>query len=104
MRIRMELHPDVASDLKDRFRADEDSFYERLRAVRDDPLKNSELYVDPAASRYCLRCFRFGRGVEKIAIFEYDLARSRIRVIQCRLSKRGRARRGGGGESGRGVV
>ena len=95
MLIKVELHPDVVWDLRNRFTAEEaDDFYRQLRLVREKPIENSEPLSDPEVSRFRLRRFAFGKGVEKVAIFEYDVVNGRIRVIKCRLSKPPRRRNG----------
>ena len=101
MPVKVELYADVAAFVRYRCTKDEaDEFFARLHRIRDRPIANSEAYSDPHLSRYVLRCFRFGRGVEKIAIFAYEPAEDRIRVLKCRLARPRRLRdRGDNGES-----
>jgi len=88
MRANAELHPNVVYDLKDVYPpAEVADFFRELARVCEDPLRNSELFVDPRLSRYVLRRFSFGTGVEKIAIFHYDLRRESVRVLKCRPLK-----------------
>ena len=61
--------------------AEQDAFWDRLRRVVADPLRNSKHRSDPRLSRYMLRMFRFAGC---LAIFEYDPATERIRVLECR--------------------
>ena len=104
MRVEAVLHPNVAWDLKHRFtRAEVDEFYEQLHLVRRGPLRHSEPITEPAKSRYMLRFFRFGKGIEKIAVFEYDIARSCITVLKCRLSRPRRMRKPNGNNGGKGA-
>lgn len=85
MAIRVELHPCVPRYLKECCnRADQDAFYECLARLRVDVSANSEPTYDPELSRYSLRFFRFGRH---IAIFAYNIARDRVRVVECRRIK-----------------
>ncbi len=85
MAVKAELHPDVVWELRHVFtRAEVLDFYQQLARTRASPLRNSELHADRRVSRYVLRRFSFGRGVEKIAIFHYDQLRGVIRVLKCR--------------------
>ncbi len=82
MRIKVELHTDAVWYIRHRCNREEaGSFYEGLEKVRLDPIANSQVIADPKVSRYMLRFFRF-RG--NIAVFEYDIARDHIRVLECR--------------------
>lgn len=49
MRLKAELHPDVAWCLRQRHRYHEEinEFYRQLEAVRTEPIKNSEAISDP---------------------------------------------------------
>ncbi|MCK4660160.1 MAG: hypothetical protein KAV82_11615 [Phycisphaerae bacterium] len=89
MRIKVELHPDVEAWLLQR-RHDWrliDSFYRRLQTLSCEPISNSEAVSDPRLSRYMLRFSRFGGNDEYAAIFQYDIGRNRIRVLECRKLK-----------------
>jgi hypothetical protein len=101
MRAKVDLHPDVVWELRHACTAAEVAdFYRQLDRVREDPVRHSELFHAPAVSRYVLRRFSFGTGVEKIAIFHYD--GNVVRVLRCRPAKRRRLRkpRGTGAEGG----
>ena len=88
MRIKVELHRDVAYELRHQFtKEDRRDFYANLRLLEYEPIKHSEFFFDAEVSRYALRKFRFGKGPERIAIFDYDVVGSRIQVIKCRYSK-----------------
>lgn len=85
MRIKVELHPDVAWFIR-RHCADEErrAFFEQLDNVRASPLdtiEHSEAIIEPELSRYVLRRFEF-RG--NVAVFEFNAAKDRIRVLECR--------------------
>ena len=101
MPVKVEMHADVVLFVRHRCTPEEtDEFFRKLHKVRERPLASSEAHADPHLSRYVLRCFRFGRGVEKIAIFAYEPAEDRIRVLKCRLARPRRLRdRGDNGES-----
>jgi len=93
MRIKVELHKDVVWYIRHRCNREEaESFYERLEKVRLEPITNSQAISDPKVGRYMLRFFRFLRN---IAVFEYDIARDHIRVLECRkpLPKHGQRQR-----------
>ncbi len=63
------------------------TFYERLEAVRTEPIRNSEGPASlPKKSKYTLRFFRFFRFSGNLAVFEFDAAKKRIRVVECRKS------------------
>jgi len=81
VRIKVELSPTAIYFLNQLAPVD------RVRASPSAMLRLSEPCWDPAVSRYVLRRFAFGRGVAKIAIFEYDAARERMRVLICRLQR-----------------
>lgn len=87
MRIKVELDPDVVSYLGQLASVDRLDFAAELEKVRAAPLRLSEHFCDPSISRYVLRRFAFGRGVAKIAIFEYDAASGTMRVLSCRLQR-----------------
>ncbi len=98
MRIKVELHQAVWNCLQDRLTpAERESFSARLEDVRRAPIRNSEASHDPRRGPYMLRFFRFGAAERWIAIIEYDIARARIKVLECRLL---RPRRPGPGSSG----
>lgn len=91
----MELHPDVVWFIKHRCNRDEvDAFYRQLEALRREPIRNSEAIAEPRLSRYMLRFFRF---TTSLAVFHYDAAKDRIRVLECRRVKPSRGA-GGAGE------
>jgi hypothetical protein len=92
MRASAELHPDVIWELRHTCsRAEVADFYREFARVCDAPIRHSELFHDAAVSRYVLRRFSFGTGVEKIAIFSYD--GKVVRVLRCRLAKPKRLRK-----------
>ncbi len=96
MRIKVELHRDVVWYIRHRCNRDEArSFYQQLDKVRREPITNSEAIADPKVSRYMLRFFRFRQN---IAVFEYDIGRDHIRVLECRIPRvgKGRQQRPGG--------
>jgi hypothetical protein len=98
MAIKVELASRVWSYLRDRFTtAERDAFVERLGEIRREPIKKSEPSREPSLSKYLLRFFRFGSGDRWMAVFEYDIARDRIRVLECRLLRPRRQRRDGRG-------
>jgi hypothetical protein len=82
MRSKVELHRDVVWFIRHQCNADEaDAFYRELDRLRSDPIECSEALADPKLSRYMLRFFRFGQN---LAIFEYNAAKDRARVLECR--------------------
>ncbi len=82
MRIKVELHAEVVWFIRHRCNDSEvDAFYEQLEKLRSEPIENSEPMADPDLSAYMLRFFRFRLN---LALFEYDPARNRIRVLECR--------------------
>lgn len=91
MPVKVELHPDVSAALKLYDDLFQDSFFERLHALRDRPLEESEAFYDPALSQYRLRFFAFGPADSEIAIFLFDAFEQRIRVLECRTRKRKRS-------------
>ncbi len=102
MRVKVELHPNVAWSLRHQFTREEvDEFYKRLHQLREAPLRHSEPTADPAKGGQALRFFRFGKGVEKIAVFKYDIARNRITVMECRPFKPKRMRKPNGNNGGK---
>ena len=104
MPAKVELHRDVAAFVRYWCsREEQDEFRGRLLAIGDKPISNSAPYADPDLSRYMLRCFRFGRGIEKIAIFAYEATESRIRVLECRLAMPRRRRNSPGADVGDGL-
>ncbi len=97
MRLEAELHEDALWFLRHECGQQElTTFYEGLDAVRTEPIRNSE---GPGSlskkNKYALRFFRFAGN---LALFEFDPARKRIRVVECRksLPKRRRATRSRG--------
>jgi len=91
MRLKVELHPDVAWVIRHRCNAHErSSFYERLEQVRSDPIELSEPTFDPQLGRYMLRFFRFEGH---LAIFQLDIGNDRIRVTECHRQGKGSGRR-----------
>jgi len=85
MHIKVELHPDVAWFVRHRCTQREvDEFYRLLEALRAEPIRHSEMVVEPRLRRYALRLFRFGVN---LAVFEYNAAKNRIRVLECRKAK-----------------
>lgn len=92
MRASAELHSDVPRELRHTCTAAEIAdFYRELERVCADPIANSELHREPTISRYVLRRFSFGAGVEKIAIIHYD--GDVVRVLKCRPAKPSRLRK-----------
>lgn len=89
MRIKVELHPDVVWFIRHRCHEPEvDAFYQALERIRSQPIGASEGTSDRRLSRYRLRFVWFGAN---IAVFKYDAAKDRIRVLECRkLAPRGR--------------
>lgn len=82
MRFKVELDRDVADFLRTKcVRGEVDWFYRQLERVCRDPIKNSEAIQCLGLSRYILRFFRFAGCA---AIFEFDAARGRIKVLTCR--------------------
>ena len=85
MPIRVELDSGASRFLRKCCTPEEqDEFYDRLRAVESEPIKNSEVCREPDLSPYILRFFRFGMNK---AIFELDAFRNKIRVMECRRLK-----------------
>lgn len=92
MRIKVDMHKEVARYLRRECREEErTAFYRELDRVREDPIGNSDPTRDPKISRYMLRFFRFDGNM---AIFRLSRLGDRIRVLQCRRLKR-RPRQGG---------
>jgi hypothetical protein len=85
MRIKVELHPAVVKFIRrDCNERERDAFYEMLERLRQEPIKNSEFIYDPRLSRHALRFARFGMYM---AIFQYDIAKQKIRVRICRKAQ-----------------
>lgn len=61
------------------------AFADAMERVRQAPLANSEPAFDPKQSPYMARYFRFGAN---IALFQFDRARQKIRVLECQKRKR----------------
>lgn len=91
MRVDAELSPAVMAELRTLSKGDTEDFFRQLRKVCEHPLRNSDVFHDKEISRYLLRRFSFGVGVERIAVFHYD--GQTVRVIRCRLSKPRRRRK-----------
>jgi hypothetical protein len=72
--------------------AEQDAFFAQLKQVVADPIRHSEHQSDPRLSRYMLRMLRFGGC---LAIFEYNTAAERIRVLECRRVRSGPPEREG---------
>ncbi len=70
----------------------EGAFYQQLRLVRAQPIQNSTVTVQPRLSKYALRLFQFA---DCKAIFEYDIPKGTIRVVECRRIKSQKHRPGG---------
>ena len=84
---KVELHRRVQWFLECRCTAaEQDAFFAQLERIIADPIRNSEHRSDPRLSRYMLRIFRFGGC---LAIFEYNAAAERIRVLECRRVRSG---------------
>ena len=83
----VELHPSVVAYLATVSPAERKDFFSRLDEVRREPIGRSDRHQERSLSPYALRHFAFGVGVTKIAIFEYDLASSCMRILRCRLRK-----------------
>lgn len=94
MRFKAELLPSVYSFLQHWCTAEErDDFSRKLLLVREDPIGNSEMFVDTESSPgHVLHCFKFGRGVPRLAVFDLDAYRRRIKILKCRLSQQQRRR------------
>ena len=98
MRIEVELHPTVVWFVSRSCRTeDREAFYRELEKVRSEPIANSEALHEPRLSRYMLRKFRFGGN---IAVFQFDAAKNRMRIVECRSQtprRRGKRNRPGNG-------
>jgi len=85
MRCKVELHGDIVWYLRTYCNAQErQAFYEQLAAVQQEPIRNSEFIFVPEMKPYMLRSFRFGLNK---AVFEFDPAENRVRVLECRKLK-----------------
>lgn len=87
MRAKVEYLAEALYDLAKFSPADRRSHFAERDWVAERPVSRSRLLRDPALSGYALRYFEFGAGVAKIAIFEYDPAIHRIRILQCRPAR-----------------
>ncbi len=97
MRIKVELHKTAERFVWRECNAEvRETFFAELDRVRDEPIKNSTVIVVPERSRYVLRAFLFAGC---IAIFRYDIAKGRIRVIECRKQGRKKNRSETGGQT-----
>jgi hypothetical protein len=97
MPIKVELHPEVYLYLERLPPAERDDFLATLEEVRKQPIGKSELHIETAIRGHVVRRFEFGVGArKKIAIFDYDAALGRMRVLKCRLR---RPRKPTGGET-----
>lgn len=92
MHGKVELHPDVVKYVCDLSEPDRGDFVKRLSWVREDPIRRSAAHLERELRGHMLRRFEFGRGVTRIAIFEYDGAASRMRILHCRFAKPRRLR------------
>jgi hypothetical protein len=82
MLVKVDLHEDVVWFIRHRCSKEEQlAFLLALEAVRKEPIAHSEALADPRLSRYMLRFFRFA---DCIALFKYDVAGNRIKVMECR--------------------
>jgi hypothetical protein len=91
MRASAELHPDVVWYLQHACTpAEVVDFRRELERVCEAPIRRSEVFHDRELSRYVLRRFSFGTGVEKFAIFRYD--GQTVQVLTCRPAKPKRLR------------
>jgi hypothetical protein len=82
MHFKVEQHPSVVWFVKRE--CDETTrraYYAKLDEVRSDPITNSVLAFDPKGKRPALRRFYFAH---LIAVFEIDLWRETLRVLECR--------------------
>ena len=95
MSIKVELHPRVVVYLAGLPEVDRDNFVARLEEVRQAPINRSTRHTEREIRRRELRRFEFGRGVARIAIFEFDRNADRIRVLKCRFTKPRRLRGSG---------
>ncbi len=85
MRIKVELHSRIPIYLR-QFCNDRENeeFYRCVEAIRTEPIRNSEMILDPETAPYMARYFRFG---SHIAVFVYDPARNQIWITQCRRAR-----------------
>ena len=82
MRVKVELHGDVVWYLRAYCNAQErHAFYEQLSVVQQEPIRNSEFIFVSEKKPYMLRSFRFGLNK---AVFKFDPAENRVRVLECR--------------------
>jgi hypothetical protein len=92
VRYKVDLSPDVVWFVRHQCNCEEqDAFFRALEIVRTQPVAWSEAASDAEVSPYMLRFFRFAAN---IALFEFDPGRSRIRVLECRRSRKPRPARG----------
>lgn len=81
MLLKIELHRDVIRFIRhDCSEQERTAFYRMVNKLREEPIRHSEHMSDPRMSRYMLRFSRFGAN---FAVFQYDLARKRIRIVTC---------------------
>jgi hypothetical protein len=90
MRVIAELHSNAAFELNAYSQTDILDFRRQLDWVCASPIDHSSVFYDPAMSQYVLRCFPFGVGIEKVAIFSFD--GHVLRVLRCRLAEPRRRR------------
>ncbi|MBL8878254.1 MAG: hypothetical protein JNG88_03960 [Phycisphaerales bacterium] len=84
MRIEVELSKSAQNALRALSDGDQDDFFARLDNVAEKPMTRSSAHVELGLPDRRLRRFEFGVGVVKIAIFELDAQRQRMRVLKCR--------------------
>jgi len=84
MRIKVELHRDVVWYLKRRCnekeRAEFSAVQERIRSDPITLIDETDAIFEPRLSTHMLRLFRFGNNV---AVFRFDPARSKIKILEC---------------------
>lgn len=82
MLVKVDLHPDVVWFIRHNCSEEEQlAFARAVSALRTEPISRSESLADPQLSPFMLRFFRFAKC---LAIFEYDLGRNKLKVLQCR--------------------
>ena len=92
MRTKVELHPDVVKYVSGLPDPDHTDFVSSLEWVREDPIRRSTAHVERQIRGHMLRRFEFGKGVARIAIFVYDAAVDRMRILHCRFTRPRRLR------------
>jgi hypothetical protein len=82
MLIKVDLHPNVVWFVRHQCNNEEQSaFFRELEETRKQPIARSEVTSDPKLGQYMLRFFRFAHC---LAVFEYDVAKEKIKVLECR--------------------